>query len=149
MARGLAELAGADLERAFLPGRAFACPADFNSQLAAWLATANARPGGPLDRAPDQLVDIDRQAMLPLPSVPPPAGWRLPLRIGSHAFIRFDSNVYSVHRAALGRRVELVADLRRIRVLCNGHLVADHPRAWAHGGKVIDRAHLGPERRPG
>jgi len=42
-----------------------------------------------------------------------------------------DSNDYSVHPSVIGRRIELVADLDRVRVFCEGRLVADHPRVWA------------------
>ena len=43
-AKGLIERAHDYLERSFLPGRTFTSPADFNAQLAAWLALANTRP---------------------------------------------------------------------------------------------------------
>jgi hypothetical protein len=33
------------LERSFMPGRSFTGPADFNAQLAAWLAVASAGSG--------------------------------------------------------------------------------------------------------
>jgi transposase len=42
-AKGLLERAHDYLERSFLPGRVFASPADFNAQLAAWLAVVNQR----------------------------------------------------------------------------------------------------------
>ena len=42
-AKGLIERAHDYLERSFLPGCAFASPADFNAHLAAWLALANTR----------------------------------------------------------------------------------------------------------
>ena len=39
-----------------------------------------------------------------------------------------DSNDYSVHPAVIGRRVEVVADLDRVPVTCDGTVVADHDR---------------------
>jgi transposase len=42
-AKGLIERAHDYLERSFLPGRTFTSPADFNAQLAGWLATVNRR----------------------------------------------------------------------------------------------------------
>jgi transposase len=42
-AKGLVERANGYLETSFLPGRVFASPADFNAQLADWLALANQR----------------------------------------------------------------------------------------------------------
>ena len=43
-AKGLIERSHDYLERSFLPGRTFASPADFNAQLADWLALVNTRP---------------------------------------------------------------------------------------------------------
>jgi O-antigen/teichoic acid export membrane protein len=144
--RGVAELAIAELERSFLPGRAFASPADFNGQLADWLAAANARVRLPQGYSPAELVSADRGGMRPLPWGPPPSGWRLSLTVGSQAFIGFDANTYSLHRAALGRPVELAADLDRVRVWCAGRLVADHARSWARGAVIIDHAYPGSAR---
>ena len=31
----------------------------------------------------------------------------------------------------IGRRVEVLADLQRVRVLCDGRVMADHERIWA------------------
>ena len=43
-AKGLVERANGYLETSFLPGRRFASPADFNAQLAEWMALVK-RPG--------------------------------------------------------------------------------------------------------
>jgi hypothetical protein len=56
--------------------------------------------------------------------------------------VRLDSNDYSVHPAAVGRRVEVAADLERVRVFCEGRLVADHERCWARHQTLSDPAHL-------
>jgi hypothetical protein len=45
--------------------------------------------------------------------------------------VRLDGNDYSVHPTVIGRRVEVLADLQRVRVLCDGRVVADHERIWA------------------
>jgi len=51
-AKGLVERANGYLETSFLPGRSFTSPADFNAQLAGWLALANTRPKRVLGCAP-------------------------------------------------------------------------------------------------
>lgn len=51
-AKGLVERANGYLETSFLPGRGFTNPADFNSQLANWLARANRRQHRRLNRRP-------------------------------------------------------------------------------------------------
>lgn len=55
--------------------------------------------------------------------------------------MRCDANDYSVHPGVIGRRVELAADLDRVRVLCDGRLVADHHRAWARHQSITDPEH--------
>ncbi len=70
-AKGLVERAHDHLERSFLPGRTFTGPADFNDQLAGWLAVANTRPRRALGCAPAERIAADKAAMLALPPVAP------------------------------------------------------------------------------
>ena len=119
-AKGLVERANGYLETSFLPGRTFASPADFNTQLADWLALANDRVKRVLGCAPTARVDADRAAMLALPPVAPATGWRSSLRLPRDHYVRLDANDYSVHPAVVGRRVELVAGLDRVQVFCDG-----------------------------
>jgi len=141
-AKGLVERANGYLETSFLPGRTFASPEDFNAQLADWLAGVNQRPRRVLGCAPADRIEADRAAMLPLPPVAPVTGWRSSLRLPRDHYVRLDSNDYSVHPAVVGRRVEVTADLERVRVWCEGQLVADHARCWARHQTISDPAHL-------
>jgi transposase len=141
-AKGLVERAHDWLERAFLPGRSFGGPADFNTQLAAWLAVANRRPRRALGCAPVDRICADRAAMLPLPPVAPATGWRATTRLARDHYVRLDGNDYSVHPAVIGRRVEVVADLDRVQVRCEGRLVADHARVWARHQTLSDPTHI-------
>jgi len=84
--------------------------------------------------------------MLTLPPVPPATGWRLSARLARDHYIRLDSNDYSVHPAVIGRRIEVVADLARVRVLCEGSVVADHQRIWAKHQTITDPVHLAAAR---
>ena len=79
--------------------------------------------------------------MLALPPVPPAAGWEMSLRLPRDHYVRLDSNDYSVHPTAIGRRVVMRADLQRVRVWCDGSLVAEHERAWARHQTITDPAH--------
>lgn len=147
-ATGLIERAQAYLERTFLPARAFDSPEDFNAQLRDWLARDNMRRHQPLNYAPAELIAADRNAMLPLPPTPPAAGWRLRLQVGNRPFIHFDSNEYSVHPASLGHAVELIANLSKVRVLCDGKVAAEHNRAWTRHRVICDPAHSTAPRYP-
>ncbi len=145
-AKGLVERAHDYLERAFLPGREFASPADFNTQLTAWIAVVNRRPRRALGCAPSERITADRTAMLALPPVPPATGWRAMTRLARDHYVRLDGNDYSVHPAAIGCRAEVLADLDRVRVRCDGHTVADHDRVWARHQTISDPEHVAAAR---
>jgi transposase len=140
--KGIIERAHDYLERSFLPGRRFTDPADFNAQLQQWLALVNARPRRALGCAPTDRITADRQAMLPLPPVAPVTGWRSSLRLPRDHYIRLDSNDYSVHPGVIGRRIEVVADLHRVRAFCDGKVVADHERIWGWHQTISDPEHV-------
>jgi transposase len=141
-AKGLIERAHDYLERSFLPGREFTGPEDFNAQLQQWLATVNTRRRRALGCAPTDRITADRQAMLTLPPVAPVTGWRCSTRLPRDHYVRLDSNDYSVHPAVIGRRIEVVADLARVRVLCDGKSVADHERIWGWHQTISDPDHV-------
>ena len=130
-AKGIIERAHDYLERAFLPGRVFTGPSDFNHQLQAWLDLVNRRRRRALGCAPTDRIAADRAAMLPLPPVAPAVGWRISGRLPRDYYVRLDSNDYSIDPAVIGRRIEVIADLDRVRAFCDGKIVADHARVWA------------------
>src|SRR3954453_7808550 len=129
------------LERAFLPGRVFASPADFNTQLADWLVRANHRQHRVLGCRPADRIEADKAAMLSLPPVGPSVGWRNSTRLPRDHYVRLDSNDYSVHPVAVGRKVEVVRGLSQVTVSCAGKVVARHGRCWARHQTLTDPAH--------
>jgi len=141
-AKGIVERAHDYLERSFLPGRTFTSPADFNAQLQAWLELVNQRTRRVLGCAPADRIAADKVAMLTVPPVAPATGWRVSTRLARDHYIRLDGNDYSVHPAVIGRRVEIIADLVRVQVFCDGRLVADHERLWAKHQSISDPAHV-------
>jgi transposase len=141
-AKGIIERAHDYLERSFLPGRSFASPAEFNTQLADWLEVVNTRPRRVLGCAPADRIAADRAGMLTLPPVPPATGWRSSTRLPRDHYIRLDSNDYSVHPSVVGRRIEVIADLERVRAVCEGKIVADHERIWAAHQTISDPEHV-------
>jgi transposase len=96
--------------------------------------------------APTDRIAADRAAMLTLPPVAPATGWRTGVRLPRDHYVRLDGNDYSVHPGVIGRRVEVVADLHRVRVLCDGRVVADHERLWARHQTVSDPEHVAAAR---
>ena len=140
--KGVVERRNGWFETSFMPGRAFASPADFNAQFNDWLSRANARVVRTIKAAPVELIDADRAAMLPLPPIPLHLGWRNKIRLGRDYYVRLDTNDYSVDPAVIGRMVEVSADLQRVRVRAEGRIVAEHVRVWARGATVTDPAHV-------
>jgi hypothetical protein len=85
-------------ETSFLPGREFASPADFNTQMGLWL---------PRDY-----------------------------------YVRVFGNDYSVHPSAIGRMVDVAADLNDVRVRLEGRLIAEHHRSWGNALTITDPDHV-------
>ncbi len=140
--KGLLERRNGWFETSFMPGRSFASPADFNTQLGGWLATANTRMVRTIGVAPTQRLEADLAAMLPLPPIPLHLGWRNRIRLGRDYYVRLDTNDYSVNPAVIGRLVDVSADLDRVRVRADGRIVAEHPRVWARGTTLTDPTHV-------
>ena len=118
--KGIVERAHDYLERSFYPAACSPGLRTSTAQLQDWLVKVNARVRRRLGCAPTDRIAADRQAMVALPPVAPATGWRAALRLPRDHYIRLDSNDYSVHPAVIGRRIEVVADLDRVRVFSQG-----------------------------
>lgn len=140
--KGMVERHNGYLETSFLPGRTFSSPADFNTQLADWLPTANARTVRSLGGRPVDHLPVDLAAATTLPPVAPATGLRTRVRLGREYYVRVDACDYSVDPAVIGRFVDVAADLERVRVTCQGRLVADHARCWARAATITDPVHV-------
>ena len=140
--KGMTERNNQYFETSFLPGRAFASPADFNEQISGWLPRANARTVRSLGGRPIDMLDRDLAAMTVLPPHPPATGLQTRVRLGRDYYIRLDSNDYSVDPRVIGRLVDVTATLTRVIVVCEGETVADHARSWARATVVTDPAHV-------
>ncbi len=129
-------------ETSFLPGREFTSPADFNSQLSQWLPKANSRTVRSLKARPVDLLGVDTAAMLMLPPLAPPAGLVSRVRLPRDYYVRVHGNDYSVHPAAIGRMVDVLADLGLVSVRLEGRLIAEHPRSWGSALTITDPDHV-------
>ena len=140
--KGVVERRNGFFETSFMPGRDFACPADFNTQFADWLSIANGRVVRTIKARPVDLLDADKAAMLSLPPAAPATGWVNRVRLGRDYYVRVDSSDYSVDPTVIGRVVDVHADLSRVEVRLDGRIVARHDRVWARGQTVTDDAHV-------
>ncbi|RPE27200.1 transposase [Streptomyces sp. Ag109_O5-1] len=129
------------LETSFLPGRQFALPHDFNQQLADRLVRANTRTVRAIQGRPVGLLEIDYQAMTPLPPVTPPIGLSHRIRLGRDYYVRVDMVDHSVDPQVIARFVDVTASPQAVTVFCDGRVVAEHPRSWAKHQVVTDAVH--------
>jgi len=139
--KGMVERTNQFLETSFLPGRMFASPADFNTQLDEWLQRANGRTVRSIQGRPVDLLETDYAAMLPLPPLDPPVGLNNRIRLGRDYYVRVDTVDYSVDPRAIGRFVDVTASPQQVTVFCDGQIVARHQRSWAKHGVVTDPVH--------
>lgn len=140
--KGGVERANGYLETSFMPGRSFTSPAHFNIQLLDWLPKANSRIVRSLKARPLDLLGIDTAAMLRLPPVAPAHGLAARVRLPRDYYVRVSGNDYSVDPSAIGRMVDVTADLERVRVRFGGQLIADHARSWANAATITDPEHV-------
>jgi hypothetical protein len=129
-------------ETSFLPGRDFTGPADFNTQLGVWLPKANARTVRALKARPVDLLGADKAAMLSLPPLAPLVGLRVRIRLPRDYYVRVFGNDYSVDPVAIGRMVDVVAELDHVRVHLGARLVAQHSRSWGTALTITDPDHV-------
>jgi transposase len=108
------------------------------------LVRANHRQHRVLGCRPADRVEADKTAIRALPPVGPSFGWRSSTRLPRDHYVRCDGNHYSVYPATVGRRIEVTADLARVRVWCQGTMVADHERILAKRQKISDPDHVDP-----
>ena len=144
--KGIVERRNGWFETSFMPGRRFASPADFNTQFSDWLQLANSRVVRTVKARPVDRLDTDRAGMLPLPPIALQLGWRNRVRLGRDYYVRVDSNDYSVDPTAIGRLVDITADLERVRVRLGGRVITEHARGWARGSTITDPAHVATAR---
>jgi transposase len=129
-------------ETSFLPGRDFASPGDFNTQMSGWLPRANARTVRALKARPVDLLGVDKAAMLVLPPIAPAHGFAGRVRLPRDYYVRVFGNDYSVHPTAIGRMVDVVADLEWVIVRLDGRVIADHSRSWGNALTITDPDHV-------
>jgi hypothetical protein len=139
--KGVVERANQFLETSFLPGRAFTSPEDFNAQLGQWLPKANARLVRRTGARPAELIGQDKAAMLALPPVPPVTGFATRVRLPRDYYVRMGSDDYSVHPQAIGRFVDVAADLEAVTISLEGRCVGSHSRSWGAGLTITDPDH--------
>jgi transposase len=139
--KGMVERANGFLETSFLPGRVFASPDDFNTQLTDWLERANGRTVRSIQGRPADLFDTDYRSMISLPPVSPSTGLNQRIRLARDYYVRVDTVDYSVDPRVIGRLIDVTATPTKVTATCDGHVVARHRRSWVKHDLVTDPVH--------
>jgi transposase len=131
-AKGVVERLQGYLETNFERGRSFANERDYQLQLDAWFAKANARTHKTLRCRPVDRLIAEREDMAPLPGFPD-LDRRWVTRVPADPYLRLDTNDYSLDPALAGRRVEVRVSQTEVSAVCldTGELACRHARAFA------------------
>jgi transposase len=130
--KGKVERAIRYLRDRFLAGRTITSVDQGNRLLARFIAEiAHVRPHPTIaQRTVGEVFAAERTRLLPLPDPLPETARVEPIKADSQAFIRLDTNRYSVPSDYASRVVTLVADDCTIRVVDGDTLIAEHARSW-------------------
>jgi len=141
--KGKVERAIRYLRDRFLAGRSITGIAEGNAQLARFIAdTAHVRPHPVL--APKTVVQMlieERPRLLALVDPLPDTDRVEPIEADRQAFIRFDTNRYSVPTDRAERSLTLVADDASVRVLDGATCIAQHARTYGKRQVIEVPAH--------
>ncbi len=128
----------------FFAARAFKDISDLNAQATAWCLQEAALRDCPEDRARtvQAVFEEERPLLLPLPDNPFPTEERLDAIARKSPYVRFDLNDYTIPHTHVGRSLEILATLERVRIVEGLETLADHPRCFDRGRQIEDPAHL-------
>lgn len=141
--KGKVERAIRFLKDRFFAARTFHSVAHGNAQLEVFLRDiANARPH---PRWPDRTVagvfEEEQPRLLSLPDPLPNTDVVMPMSVDKQAFIRIDTNRYSVPSDYASRTITLVASDVEVRMLDGELEIAHHDRNWGRHQVIEHKAH--------
>jgi transposase len=151
-AKGRVEGAIKYVRHSFFYGRSFRDLAEVRQAARDWCEqTANQRIHATTRERPSDRLLIERTRLHALPEHPFDSDLLTTVVISKEARVWLDTNSYSVEEGHVGQSALLRANDERVRVLCDGKVVADHPRSWDRRRHVEDPAHVAAllEKRPG
>ena len=130
--KGRVERAIRYLRDRFFAGRVIHAVAPGNQELLSFIdEIAHRRPHPTLPgRTVGECFLEERGRLLPVPDPLPPTDLVEPVNVDKTAFVRFDTNRYSVPPAHASSTLMLVADDRRVRLVDGTTAVAEHARCF-------------------
>ena len=141
--KGKVERAIRYLRDRFLAGRDITDIDEGNRALTKFVAEiAHARPHPTIpQRIVGEVLVAERARLLALPAPLPETARVEPIQVDRQAFIRFDTNRYSVPSQYAEQVVTLVADDRTIRLVDGKTAIAEHARSWGRRQLFEQPAH--------
>ncbi len=88
------------------------------------------------------VFEEERTLLLPLPDNPFITEERLDAIARKSPYLRFDLNDYSIPYTYVGRPLEILASLERVRIVDGIDTIADHPRCFSRGEQIEVGAHI-------
>ena len=128
----------------FFAARPYTDIDDLNAQAEAWC-------NGPAAdrRCPERDAGTVREAfaleaplLLKLPDNPYPVVERVTVSVGKTPYARFDGNDYSLPHNHVRRRLTVLADPDRVRIVDGQQVLASHRRSYDKGEQIEDPAHV-------
>ncbi len=141
--KGKVERAIRFLRDRFLAGRTITGIDDGNRALARFITEiAHPRPHPTIaQRSVLDCFTSEGGRLLALPTPLPETARVEPIQVDTQAFVRVDTNRYSVPTAHASRVVTLVMDDRIVRLVDGEAVVAEHPRSWSRRVVIEQPAH--------
>jgi transposase len=143
--KGKVERAIQYLRHSFFAARRFSSVADLNAQLEQWLTdVAEVRPH-PVDenkRTVAELLEHERQHLVPLPAHGFPSNLLTAVKSGKRPYVRFDKNDYSIPDALVRKPLTLIASEDEVRILDGDSEVARHRRSYGRQKRIEDPRHI-------
>jgi transposase len=141
--KGRVERAIRYVRESFFAARPFTTLEDFNRQARVWRDTVAHRRPWPDDgkRTVAELLEQEREQLLPLPAHPFETDLLLLVRSGKTIYVRFDLNDYSIPPTAIHRTLTLIASDTTVRILDGQTEIAGHRRSYDKGERITDPKH--------
>lgn len=128
----------------FFAARAFKDISDLNAQATTWCLQEASLRASPEDR--DRTVQAvfaeELPQLLPLPDNPFPTQERVDGIARKSPYLRFDLNDYTIPHTHVGRPLQILATLERVRIVEGHQTLADHARCFDRGKQIEAPEHL-------
>ena len=129
--KGKVEMSIKYLKQNFLSGRMFTSIDDVRYQSLKWRdEIANVRTHGTTKQRPIDLMTQERSCLLSFPDQAYDTSAKHTFICRPDAFVRFQTNLYSVPFSCVGKKLLLKADMHVIRIFDGTKLMAEHRRCY-------------------